>query len=66
MGKYWEEMKEWKICENDGCGMLFETIKDMEKHMFYHCGKEGDNPSHNHNEEGAISRKNNARFWCTD
>ena len=40
MEKYWEEMKEWKICENEGCGMLFKTIKDMEKHMLYHCGRE--------------------------
>ena len=31
MGKYWGSMKEWEICENGGCGMLFKTIKDMEK-----------------------------------
>ena len=35
--EYWREMKEWKLCENEGCGMLFKTYKDVEKHMNYHC-----------------------------
>ena len=40
MWKYWEEMKEWKYAKNEGCGMLFKTIKDMGKHMLYRRGRE--------------------------
>ena len=56
MAKYWEEMKAWEICENEGCGKLFPTYDDMQKHMFYHCGNTEENPFNN-NTDGKIDRR---------
>ena len=38
--EYWDGINEKEICTNDGCGELFETSKDLEYHMRYHCGNE--------------------------
>ena len=42
--KYWGGMESWEICENDGCGKLFPTYDDMQKHMFYRCKNNEENP----------------------
>ena len=44
-----------KLCPNDGCGCLFITNDDLEKHMRYHCGNE-ENPFQNQGENGEIKR----------
>ena len=57
MNDYWEEMKAWKICENVGCGKLFKTYNDVEKHMKYHCGNDEPNPYDDNGNEGEIDRR---------
>ena len=56
-GKYWEETKAWKICENEGCGKLLPTYDDMQKHMFYHCKNNDGDPFINKSNEGKIDRR---------
>ena len=50
-------MGEWEICENEGCGKLFPTYGDMQKHMFYHCGNNDENPITDNNNDGELAEK---------
>ena len=53
---YYAELENLKICTNLGCGRVFHTHADREKHEQYHCGNE-DNAYANNSEEGVIDRR---------
>ena len=56
VGEYREETKAWEMCENEGCGKLFKTHRDVEKHMAYRRNGEG-NQYINNITEGGIDRR---------
>ena len=35
---YWGEVNQMELCIATGCERIFETEKDLERHLRYHCG----------------------------
>ena len=45
------------MCGNEGCGELFKTYKDVEKHTKYRCGNDEPNPYVNNGTDGEIDSR---------
>ena len=54
--QYWAEIKNKKTRANQGCGKIFNTIRDLENHQKYHCGIHI-NPFVNEHEDGKVDRR---------
>ena len=53
---YWGEINQSKRCPDEGCYEEFETLKDLECHIRYHCGNEP-NPFTNTTRPGNLDRR---------